>query len=214
MSSLKTLRQMQGKAAPQSFERDHTALIIIDIQNEYFNGGGLPLPESESAAVNAKVLLEWARENALTVVHIRHLATNASSPIFAPNSKTSEIAAIVSPLISERIFTKHFPNAFLGTDLHTFLISHKIDTLIICGMMTHTCVASTSQAAAELNYSVILAKNACTTRSLPTGDTGQAMDYKTIHAATLVALSDAIADIMGTDEIIALPLAQKAALNV
>ena len=187
MSSLKTLRQMQGKMAPHSFERGHTALIIIDIQNEYFNGGGLPLPESESAAVNAKVLLEWARENALTVVHIRHLATNASSPIFAPNSKTSEIAAIVSPLISERIFTKHFPNAFLGTDLHTFLISHKIDTLIICGMMTHTCVASTSQAAAELNYSVILAKNACTTRSLPTGDTGQAMDYKTIHAAAFCA---------------------------
>lgn len=213
MSSLKTLRQMQGKTAPQSFERDHTALIIIDIQNEYFNGGGLPLLESESTAANAKVLLEWARQNAITVLHIRHLAKNASSPIFSSNSKTSEIAAIVSPLISERIFIKHFPNAFLGTDLHAFLTNHKIDTLIACGMMTHTCVASTSQAAAELGYSVILAKNACTTRSLPVGNAGQAMDYKTIHEATLVALSDAIAEIMGTDEIIALPIAQKAVLS-
>ncbi len=214
MSSLKTLRQMQGKTAPQSVERDHTALIIIDIQNEYFNGGGLPLPESQNTAANAKVLLEWARQHSITVLHIRHLAINASSPIFAPNSKTSEIATSVSPLASETIFTKHFPNAFLGTDLHAFLTVHKIETLIVCGMMTHTCVASTSQAAAELGYSVILVQNACTTRSLPVGDTGQVMDYKTIHAATLVALSDAIAEIMGTDEIIDLPIIQKSAFNV
>jgi nicotinamidase-related amidase len=213
MSSLKTLRQLQGKTAPQSFEREHTALIIIDIQNEYFNGGALPLPESESTAANAQRLLAWARQNALTVVHIRHLSSNAFSPIFAPNSKTSEIATIVSPLATETVLTKHFPNAFLGTDLHAFLTNHNIETLIVCGMMTHTCVASTSQAAAELGYSVILAKNACTTRSLPVG-AGQAMDYKTIHAATLAALSDAIAEIMGTDEIIALPVAYKAALNV
>lgn len=213
MSSLKTLRQMQGKTVPQSFEREHTALIIIDIQNEYFKGGALPLPESESAAANAQRLLVWSRQHALTVVHIQHIANNALSPIFAPNSKTSEIASIVSPLATEKVVTKHFPNAFLGTDLQTFLTSHKIETLIVCGLMTHTCVASTSQAAAELGYSVILAKNACATRSLPVGD-GQSMDYKTIHATTLAALSDAIAEIMGTDEIIALPVAQKAALNV
>ncbi|MCI1025831.1 isochorismatase family protein, partial [Pseudomonas putida] len=96
------------------------ALIIIDIQNDYFPGGKWPLDGVDQAADNAARLLAAARQRGDLVVHVRHEFDTADAPFFTPGSQGAAIHAKVEPLPGEPVVLKHKVNAFLGTDLeHT-----------------------------------------------------------------------------------------------
>ena len=72
-----------------------TALVIVDLQNDYFNGGDWELVGTEQAASNAAKLLDHARQNDMPVVHIRHEFPTEDAPFFRPNSKGAEIHSSV-----------------------------------------------------------------------------------------------------------------------
>ena len=93
------------------------ALIIIDIQNDYFEGGANPLIGSLEASKNAKALLKDFREKSLTVIHIQHFSTRAGSTFFIPNTKGVEIHENIRPIGGEKVIAKNYPNSFRETDL-------------------------------------------------------------------------------------------------
>jgi nicotinamidase-related amidase len=62
------------------------ALVLIDIQNDYFPGGKWTLSGIESAADNAAKVLAAARAASVLVVHVRHEFPSADAPFFAPGS--------------------------------------------------------------------------------------------------------------------------------
>lgn len=95
----------------------HTALILIDIQNDYFPGGLMPLEDMETAADHAAVMLADARQRDERVFHIRHIAKSDTAPFFRPGTAGSEINAVVCPKPDESIIEKARPNAFFGTEL-------------------------------------------------------------------------------------------------
>ena len=113
------------------------ALIIIDIQNDYFEGGANPLVGSREASRNAKALLDEFRARALPVVHIRHLSTRPGSTFFIPDTHGAEIHENVAPVTGEKVIEKNFPNSFRDTDLLDYLRKEGVTGLVICGMMTH-----------------------------------------------------------------------------
>src|SRR6185312_16775895 len=94
-----------------------TALLIVDIQKDYFPGGAMQLVGSEAAAERAAALLASFRERGLPVVHIQHLAKRAGASFFVPGTRGAEIHARVAPAPGESVITKHFPNAFRETSL-------------------------------------------------------------------------------------------------
>lgn len=57
----------------------NTALILIDIQNDYFEGGAMTLDGSEKASSNAKLLLNHFRSKGLPVLHVQHIATRPTA---------------------------------------------------------------------------------------------------------------------------------------
>lgn len=84
-----------------------TALLIVDIQNDYFPGGRKPLPGMEAAAENATRLLKRARDLAEPVFHIRHIANGADAPFFRPGTKGSRIHAAVQPEAASQCSGRH-----------------------------------------------------------------------------------------------------------
>lgn len=57
------------------------ALIVVDIQNEYFPQGKLPLVGINEATANAALVIESARQKGHTVIHVRHEMPDADAPI-------------------------------------------------------------------------------------------------------------------------------------
>lgn len=142
------------------------ALIIIDIQNDYFDNGTMPLNGSDAACENAKLLLDNFRVAALPVIYIQHVATRPDATFFLPNTKGVEIHKTIRPLKGEKIIIKNYPNSFRETDLFKHLKETQINDLVICGMMTHMCVDATTRAAKDFGFSISVVGDACATKDL------------------------------------------------
>ncbi len=174
-----------------------TALIIIDIQNDYFEGGANPLVGSREASLRAKALLEDFRARSLPVVHIRHLSTRPGSTFFIPGTRGAEIHENVAPITGEKVIEKNFPNSFRDTDLLDYLRSEDITDLVICGMMTHMCVDATVRAARDLGFSCTLIGDACATKDLEIG--GKTVSAADVQTAFLAAMNYFYATVKTTD---------------
>jgi nicotinamidase-related amidase len=175
-----------------------TALLIIDIQNDYFEDGANPLIGSLEASLNAKQVLEHFRKKGLKVFHIQHLAGRPGSTFFLPGTRGAEIHANVEPLPDEKIIVKHFPNSFHGTELHASLTVNNITNLVVCGMMTHMCVDATIRAAKDLGFNCTLLSDACATRNLEIQ--GRQIKAIDVHYSFLAALGYFYATIKTTSE--------------
>ena len=154
---------------------DSTVLILIDIQNFYFPGGAAELVEPEKAAEQAKILLNYFRENKGLVVHVKH--------DFNPGG---EIHELVKPLNNEKVFTKKEVNAFLNTGLNEYLKQNNIKHLTLCGMQTHMCLEAGTRAAHDFGYDCTVVEDACATRDLKFGDV--IAKAKDVHYSTLATL--------------------------
>lgn len=177
-----------------------TALILIDIQNEYFPGGWLALYEPERAAENAGRLLEEYRSRRLPVFHIRHINDRENATYFVPGTHGADIHARVAPLPDEPVIVKHRPNSFFRTDLQQRLSEAGVEHLVICGMMSHMCIDTTVRAAGDLGYAVTVAQDACATRELCMN--GRVIPAPTVHDAFMAALHGTFADVRNGHDII------------
>lgn len=154
---------------------DSTALIIIDIQNFYFPGGAAELVQPEKAAEQAKILLNYFRENKALVVHVKH--------DFNPGG---EINKLVKPIENEKVFTKKEVNAFLNTGLNDYLKQNNIKNVVLCGMQTHMCLEGGTRAAHDFGYNCTVVEDACATRDLKFGEV--TVKAKDVHYSTLATL--------------------------
>ncbi|MFP3590679.1 cysteine hydrolase family protein [Chryseobacterium sp. SIMBA_038] len=143
---------------------ENTALLIIDVQNDYFKGGNMELVGYEKAGNNAKLVLDYFRSKKLPVIHIKHIATQEGATFFIPNTSGAEINKIVLPREDEKIITKHYPNSFRETELLEYLQSKGIKNLVITGMMTDVCVESTTRAAFDFGFNNTIISDATATR--------------------------------------------------
>jgi nicotinamidase-related amidase len=177
------------------------ALLLIDIQNDYFPGGAMELVNSSLAAVKAGKLLQAFRQRALPVIHIQHVSVRPGATFFLPDTVGVEIHESVAPASGETVFQKYYPNSFRDTPLLQHLRDRRISELVIAGMMTHMCVDSTTRAAADLGFQSILAHNACATRALSFG--GAAVSAEDVQRAFIAALNGLFAKVLSAEEICA-----------
>lgn len=90
------------------------ALLLVDIQNDYFPGGAMELVGPVEAAENARRLLDAFRQQKRRVIHIQHIATRPNATFFLPGTPGAEIHPLVAPLQDEVVLQKHYPNSFRG----------------------------------------------------------------------------------------------------
>jgi len=178
-----------------------TALLIIDIQNDYFPGGRMELVGSPEASLEAKALLEAFRSRKLPVIHVQHVSTRPGATFFLPDTDGVRIHDNVRPAPGEPVVTKHFPNAFRETGLAETLRERGIDALVIAGMMSHMCIDTSTRAAADAGFACTLAHDACATRDLAFGEAK--IPAAQVHAAFMAAMNGAFAKVVTAGEAIA-----------
>lgn len=185
----------------QQQKMENTALLIIDVQNDYFPGGKMTLENSEQAAENIRKVLDYFRENHLPVIHIRHISTNDGATFFLPDTDGVKINNRVLPQENEKIITKHFPNSFRETDLLNYLQSKKIKSLVITGMMTDVCVESTTRAAFDFGFSNTVIGDATATRNRElNGEVLKAEEVQRSFLAGISALGNLYARVINAKE--------------
>ncbi|MBF0550089.1 MAG: cysteine hydrolase [Deltaproteobacteria bacterium] len=172
----------------------NTALLLIDIQQDYFPGGRMELIGSTAASQVARRLLTAFREKNLPIIHVQHISTHAGATFFLPNTEGINFHHNVTPLPHETIIKKHYPNSFRETDLSTTLENMNIQEVTICGMMSHMCIDATARAAGDAGYRCSVVHDACATRNLSFNGVDVPAAY--VQAGFMAALGSAYAQVL------------------
>jgi nicotinamidase-related amidase len=174
------------------------ALLIIDIQNDYFPGGAFPLVDPEAAAANAGRALGAFRDAGEPIVHLQHVS-GADDAFMRPGTDGVEIHTAVAPAEGETVLQKAEPNGFVGTTLEEELRGRDVDELVVAGMMSSMCVDATVRAAVDLGFTATVIHDACAAPNLEFG--GDAIPGKTVHGAFMAALGNGYATLVAADEL-------------
>ncbi len=178
----------------------NTALLLVDIQKEYFPGGRRELVNPLEAAKKAYMLLQCFREHGGQHVHIQHVSIKPDATSFIPGDRMTDIHDAVAHFEGEPLVQKHFPNSFRETNLLEILRGWNTERVVIAGMMTHMCVDATARAAGDLGFQVMVAEDACTTLDLEYG--GTLIPAEHVHKAFMAALKN-YGQVMTSEQILA-----------
>lgn len=176
------------------------ALVLVDIQQDYFAGGRMTLVGADAAAENAAKLLASFRARGLPLFHVQHVSTRPNATFFIPGTDGIEFHASVKPDNGEPVIQKNFPNALRATRLDTELRSRGVTELVVAGMMTHMCIDTTVRAAFDLGFKVELAHDACATRDLRFGEIDLAAAQ--VHGSFIAALHGTFATARSTAQLV------------
>ena len=176
------------------------ALVLVDIQNDYFPGGKMELVNMDIASSNARLLLDKFRDQNLKTFHVQHTFLDSNAGFFIANTDGTEIHGSVDPLNGEAIIHKNFPNSFRDTNLLDQLKENEITDLVICGAMSHMCIEATTRAAADHGFKCVVVQDACATRDIEFQ--GKEVSAEDVHSASMSALAFAYANVVNLNDII------------
>jgi nicotinamidase-related amidase len=177
-----------------------TALILVDIQNDYFAGGRMELEGMEAAGKKAGQLLTFFRDNRWPTFHIQHISNYEGATFFLPGTKGAEIHSAVKPRPDEPVVQKHYPNSFRETALLDALKNDGVENVVICGAMSHMCIDATTRAAADFGFSCTVVHDACATRNLDFGK--KKILAQDVHGSFMAALGSAYAKVLSCKDLI------------
>jgi nicotinamidase-related amidase len=175
-----------------------SALILIDLQNDYFPGGAMELTGMTQAAVQAREALTACRQARRPIFHIQHLAPGPGATFFRPGTPGVEIQESVRPLPGEALVRKHYPNAFRDTGLLEALHTAGVGEVVIAGAMSHMCVDATTRAAFDYGFACTVIHDACATRDL--AFEGLTIPAAQVHGAFMAALGMRYGKILALEE--------------
>ncbi|MFD3447610.1 cysteine hydrolase family protein [Microbacteriaceae bacterium 4G12] len=179
-----------------------TALVLVDIQKDYFPGGKMELRNTVEAGEQAQKLLVHFRSTDQPIFHIQHVFTDPSATFFLPDTEGVRIYDKVRPSEGEPVIVKHYPNSFRDSTLLEQLTNQEIEHVVICGMMTHMCIDATVRAAVDYGFSCTVIHDACATRDLIFKNVSIPAAYA--HSTILAALDGVYANVLSADEFLQL----------
>ncbi|GHT13387.1 amidase [Bacteroidia bacterium] len=122
------------------------ALVIIDIQNDITKN-------YKEIIGNINKAIDWALNNDIHVVYIRHENLSDGTRTFKPNTPGSELVSDMK-IVSKNVFTKYKGNALSSEEFADFINKNEIDEFYITGADAIACVKSTCYNLTKANYKV------------------------------------------------------------
>ena len=177
-----------------------TALIVVDVQRAIDDPswGRRNNPEAESNM--AQLLAAWRRTRR-PVIHVRHLSREPQST-YRPGQPGCEFKEGFAPQADEHLVTKHVQNAFIGTGLEALLRAARIETLVICGVITNNSVEATARMAGNLDFDTFVVADA--TATFDKADyAGVLRPAEEVHAMSLANLQGEYASVVSTSTLLA-----------
>lgn len=173
------------------------ALLVIDVQNEYFTGL-LPVCYPENTLANVLCVIEAAKKSDLPIVVVQHTLTTPDAKAFIRETKGWELLDEIKNITYDHYVEKNFPSAFVGTDLEEWLHTNDIDTLVISGYMTQFCCDTTARYAYHMGFNVEFLSDA--TATLAFENNAGKVSAQELHQAILVVQAARFSTVMSTKE--------------
>lgn len=143
-----------------------TALLVIDLQNDYFPSGHFPLWNAEATLAHIETAIAKANAQHIPVIHIQHIANpaNGISPFFNEGTDGVRIhPRILAAAPDAPVVVKQYADSFMDTTLEDTLSALGVTELLVCGMMTQNCVTHTAISKSAEKYTVSIVADCCTT---------------------------------------------------
>ncbi len=157
-----------------------TALVIIDIQNDITKN-------YKEVIDNINQAIDWAVNNYIHVVYIRHENLSAGTRTFKPNTKGAELVLDLK-IVSENVFTKYKSNALSSEEFAEFINKNEICNFYITGADAAVCVKSTCFNLRKVNYSVNVLSDCIT--SYDKRKIGEMLEYYESKGSNIITLSN------------------------
>ena len=199
-----SFKKLSGIPNVVQLKKKKTALLMIEFQAEHFTGA-LPVQEAQTLIEPGIKIMKWADKNQIPVIHVRHLAKSPASPVFAPDSEGSEFYPPFIPAKKHLIHTKYASSIFSGSDLHMILQAQDIDTVILTGMSTPSCITASAHDAQLLGYKCLVVADITASRDILSWDGSRVIPAAQMQQSALANISDKYAGVMTCSEVLALP---------
>ena len=173
------------------------ALLVIDVQNEYFTGE-LPVTYPENSFENIIEVIDSANENKISVLLIQHTNPEKDAVTFKEGTDGHKIHEEVLKRNYDKIIEKNLPGSFTGTELGPWLKENDIDTLVISGYMTQMCCDTTARQAMHLGFNVEFLSDA--TGTLDISNSAGKISAEELHKAILITQAMRFSKVMSTSE--------------
>lgn len=173
------------------------ALIVIDVQREYFDGA-LPIRHPVGHLENLLEVMDAAHQADIPTVVVRHHQPDPESPVFRKGSELWQLVDEVESRPRDILIDKQLPGSFTGTALDEFLRERGIDTVTIAGYMTQVCCDTTARQAMHRGYNVEFLRDA--TGTLDVANKAGSVTAEQLHEAILVAQQMFISDVIDRKE--------------
>ena len=174
------------------------ALIVIDVQNEYFNGNlRIEYPDVQQSLANICSAMDAAQAAGIPVIVVQHVLPEGA-PVFARGSEGADLHRQIAVRQRDHLVEKSMASALAGTDLGTWLRERGVDTLTVVGYMTHNCDDATVRQAAHEGWKVELLHDAA--GSLPYANALGCASAEEIHRVFTVVMHTGFAAVVSTKE--------------
>ncbi|HEY3992378.1 MAG TPA: cysteine hydrolase family protein [Ktedonobacteraceae bacterium] len=173
------------------------ALLVIDVQNEYFTGK-LPVSYPQGSLEQIIRAMNAAHEANTPIVLIQHSAPQADSATFRRGSNAWELHPSITQQPHAVLIEKTLPGSFTGTQLEAWLRERDIETVVISGYMTQMCCDTTARQALHLGFGVEFLSDA--TGTLAFQNSAGAVTAEELHRAILVTQQIRFSEVLSTQQ--------------
>ncbi len=173
------------------------ALLVIDVQNEYFTGK-LPVTYPPGSFENILKAMDRAHASHVPTAVIQHTNPGPESPAFRKGTPGWELHDEIKRRHADIVIEKHMPGSFTGTGLEGWLKEKDITSVTIAGYMTQMCCDTTARQAFHRGYTVSFLSDA--TGTLAVTNTAGSISDADLHRAILVTQQMRFSQVMRTDE--------------
>ncbi len=160
------------------------ALMVIDVQNEYFTGA-LPISHPVGHLDAVLRVMDAAAAARVPTIVVRHAQPDPESPVFRLGSPAWELHPALADRPHDLLLDKQLPGCFTNTNLDEWLKAAGIDTVTIAGYMTQVCCDTTARQAMHLGYKVEFLNDA--TGTLAVTNAAGSVTAEELHRSVLVA---------------------------
>lgn len=171
------------------------ALLVIDVQNEYFTGK-LPVSHPPGSLDRIVKAMEQARKKGILVMVIQHTNPQTDAGVFRKGTDGWNLHPRIVSQGYDFLVEKNLPGSFTGTDLEARLRERKIDTVVICGYMTQMCCDTTARQAFHMGLAVEFLSDA--TGTLAIANTAGTVTAEELHRSALVTQAMRFSRVMTT----------------
>jgi len=165
------------------------AVIVIDVQNEYFDGPlAIQYPPRDQALAQILQTIDTAQENNMPVAFVQH-TMGEGAPVFNP----AAVGFALHPDIAARqkedthLVTKHFGSVYADTDIEQWLRDNKVDTVTLVGFMTNNCVTASAVEGEQRGFVTEVLSDA--TGAINLSNSAGSADAQSVHTTMMALLN-------------------------